>query len=169
MNVRLPLHCIKPRLLYEVPRSIYMGEVLKDSGEARALQNRDTRLRFLQMLRRGDERAQMGLGSQRPVRCRLNVAAWIRVKPCEAGMLSLVLVVREEEGGTAFLIDELKGAKEGSIMFSGEVTLASRNSPLSVHVGLSGASPDQIIHVEELFVQPAATQPALSGASRRQA
>ncbi|MAM88820.1 MAG: hypothetical protein CME36_16060 [unclassified Hahellaceae] len=155
MNTSQSTPNLKPYMLHEVPRAIY----LPVAGQGTSKTDRVERASFIKLLRRkvdGEKAAQTV--SEQGVNIRLSVAAWLRIASQQEQRSALILVVRQEEGNTGIAIDKQLCRPNQSTMFSGEVELNTRRPPLSVHLALLGVRSGQAVYVDELFVQPVQMQ-----------
>lgn len=142
----LPIHTIKPRILQQVPRSVFCkAPKLKDSSEK-------SRLSFISMLRKGQTKQERIVNEGRRT-INLNCAAWLHSNLEFARTISLLISYKDRRGEHLVLLDESNPGGSNSVMLSCDTQLDVDGNIEYMQVCCSGVSTGQHVNVEDLHIK----------------
>ena len=165
MSDIMPNRLLKLKVLADVPRAEFC-----DAPRCENPRDQESRLSFIQKLRKGNKDAPVKTSVRRPIeRKTFNAAAWLRFKETPSQPISLWLVYRDERDEFAVMLDEAKLIAGASTMLSGRVTIDTKGTVEYLRACCGGARTGEIYSVEELYVQREVPAAASNGGEVRSA
>lgn len=155
MSATIPTHLLKKiQVLAEVPHSVFSDAPRIENGSDPA-----KRHAFLKLLRKGPKQATETAGGKKAVKEHVfNAAAWLKLAQTASRPIALAIRYRDERGEFAVVIEEATASETGALMLSGEARFNTTGLVESMQICCVGADANNIIKVEEVFVQPAVTE-----------
>ncbi|MDX1451495.1 MAG: hypothetical protein R3183_02980 [Oleiphilaceae bacterium] len=144
----LPSHLIKMRVLSELPKHYYAGNM----PSPRSLREEKARHSFLKFLRQSKPEAPSQV-IQTKQTLRFNVAAWLEFAEAPEKPVSLWLLCEDAKGSHAELIDEQASSDASAMMLSGDVTVSSRGAISSIKICCAGLDDRSRFRVSDIHVK----------------